>query len=157
MGVQAVDPQTTKVPQPGFPLRPLLRSCALLAAALVPAGIAAGWICSPQFNSRAMLAAATAVGICWLSGSLALAVTCFGTQFRLPVQGVLGGMLVRMALPLVAGIVLSEVGGPLAEANVFSMIVGVYLCALVVETLLSLRMIPAPGPSLKAAPVIDRG
>lgn len=123
----------------------------MLALALVPAGIAVGWICSRQLDSRAMLAAATAVGICWLSGSLALAAICFGTWLRLPVQGVLGGMLVRMALPLAAGLVLSRVSGPLAESNVFSMIVGVYLCGLVVETLLSLQFIPPPASALKAA------
>ena len=61
-------------------------------------------------------------------------------------------MLVRMGLPLVAGMALDRMGGPLAEARVFSMIVGVYLCGLGVETILSLRFIHPPSTTaLKAA------
>lgn len=57
------------------------------------------------------------------------------------IQGILAGMLIRMALPMAAGVTLLRVGGPLAKAGVFGMIVLYYLIGLVVETCLSVRLI----------------
>jgi hypothetical protein len=57
------------------------------------------------------------------------------------VHGLLGGTLVRTGLPLASGIFLQQIGGPLAEAGVFGMIVACYLVMLIFETLLSVRMI----------------
>ena len=78
------------------------------------------------------------------AAAIALAATFFGNQFGAPVQGVLVGMLFRMGLPLAALIGLPQVGGPLATGGLGMTIVGVYLVALVIETLLALRMVPAP-------------
>ncbi|MEX2173440.1 MAG: hypothetical protein WD872_03705 [Pirellulaceae bacterium] len=60
-----------------------------------------------------------------------------------PIGGILGGMMFRMGLPLLAGIALQKTNEPLAEAGVFPMILGIYLVALVAETLLSLRFVPS--------------
>lgn len=68
----------------------------------------------------------------------------FFVVFREPLQvmnGVGLAMLVRMAIPMVVGIVLTKRGGPLAEAGVFGMIVGFYLVGLLVETLLTVRLV----------------
>ena len=53
-------------------------------------------------------------------------------------------MFFRMGLPLAALIGLPQVGGPLASGGLGTTIVGVYLVALVIETLLALRMVPSP-------------
>lgn len=73
-------------------------------------------------------------------GALALLSRCRGTPWV--VHGILGGMLVRMTLPMVVGVALMRTGGPLAKAGVFGMIVVYYLVGLAVETWLAVRLIP---------------
>jgi hypothetical protein len=68
-----------------------------------------------------------------------------------PVQGVLVAMLLRMGLPLAALIALPNMGGTIATSGVTSTILGVYLVALVLETILSLRMIAPRPDALKTA------
>jgi hypothetical protein len=50
-------------------------------------------------------------------------------------------MFFRMGVPLIVGFALDRAKGPLADAGVFGMIVGYYLVGLLVETLLSVRLI----------------
>jgi hypothetical protein len=101
-------------------------------------------------------AAATAGLVCWLSASLALVSLFVSQRLKAPVQGVLVGMIFRMGLPLAAGMALNEAVPLLADAGVFWMILGLYLVALVVETLLSLRFVPADNiGQLKSAASID--
>ena len=129
----------------------LVGSCALLAVILVPTGLAMGWLVARRFDALVLTTAATATGVCWLAGTLALSATVLGNRFRCPVQGLLVGILLRTGLPLVAGAALNQVA-PLAETGIFSMILGVYLCALTAETILALRMIqPAPRTSPAAS------
>jgi hypothetical protein len=134
-----VNEQATKA-VPGSSWKGLIGSCALLAGVLLPAGLAIGWLVARRMDAFVLQAAVIAVVLCWLAGSLALVVTHVSTRARAPVHGVLLAMLLRMGLPLVAGLALNQVA-PLAEVGIFSMILGVYLCALVAETLLSLRMV----------------
>jgi hypothetical protein len=111
-----------------------------LAALLLPAGLAIGWLVSRRLDAVVLEAALIASGVCWLAGAFALLATHVGTRTGAPVHGLLFAILLRMGLPLVAGLALSQIS-PLADAGIFSMILGVYLCALVAETLLSLRMV----------------
>jgi hypothetical protein len=61
-----------------------------------------------------------------------------------------------MGLPLAAGMALNEAVPLLADAGVFWMILGLYLVALVAETLLSLRFVPADQlGALRSAASID--
>lgn len=101
-----------------------------------------GVLVNRGFSAQARLIAAVAGGVCWLSATIALTATFFGNQFGAPVQGVLVGMLFRMGLPLAALIGLPKMGSPLAEGGLGMTIVSVYLVALVIETLLALRMVP---------------
>ncbi len=50
-------------------------------------------------------------------------------------------MLVRMAIPLAAMVVLPAIGGPLMAAGAPGMVMAYYLLALLVETWLSLRFV----------------
>jgi hypothetical protein len=87
-----------------------------------------------------VLAAAVAAIVCLGAGLVAL--TCFAL-FRDPQVAFTGvglAMLIRMAIPMATGVVLTKLGGPLAEAGVFGMIVGFYLVGLLVETLLAVRL-----------------
>lgn len=118
----------------------LVAACAVLAAVLLPAGILIGWIVARRLDGLVFQAALIAVGVCWISGAFALAAAVVGGRLGMPLHGFLIGMFFRTGLPLAAGVALNRVA-PLAEAGIFSMILGVYLCALVVETLLSLYLV----------------
>ena len=144
-----MDQQGNKASPSPSSIMSLVGACALLAAALLPAGLAIGWLVGRRLETLVVQAALIAVGVCWLAGVLSLAATHFGTRAGLPVQGLLLGMFFRMGLPLAAGAALNQVG-PLADAGIFSMILGVYLCGLVVETMLSLRMVQ-PAPRVRPA------
>ena len=88
-----------------------------------------------------VLAAVVAAVVCLGAGLVAL---IFLASFRKPQQAFTGvglAMLFRMAIPMATGAVLTKLGGPLAQAGVFGMIVGFYLVGLLVETLLAVRMV----------------
>jgi uncharacterized membrane protein len=53
------------------------------------------------------------------------------------VQGLLFGMLFRMGLPLIVGLILLRSQTELLRVGILGMLVGVYLAGLFVETLLS--------------------
>ena len=150
---QAVDAETGRNSKSQSSIQGLVVSCAVLLALLVPCGALVAWLVAGKFDPVTVVAGAVAVGICWLAGVLALVLSYLGQRLALPVQGVLGGMLFRMFLPMGVGLALHRQGGPLAQAGVFTMILGVYLVALVVETLLSLRLMPPATVATKTVPV----
>jgi hypothetical protein len=59
-------------------------------------------------------------------------------------------MVTRLGLPLATGILLDHRGGPLANANVFGMIIGFYFVTLIAETWLAVRLIRDPRNKAKA-------
>jgi hypothetical protein len=67
------------------------------------------------------------------------------------ISATLLGMLFRMGLPLVTGVVLTRAGGPLADAGLFGMIMVFYLVGLVVETTLSVRVLGSSQTVAKAS------
>lgn len=83
--------------------------------------------------------------VCWLGAFIALVITGVLRGTPQAINGILGATLFRMGIPLAAGFLLSSSSEALAKAGVFGMVVCYYLLTLVVETLLSLRLIqPAP-------------
>src|SRR5262245_2702441 len=98
-------------------------------------------VCFDGFSASSLLSAAIGGGVCWLAGILALTAGFVANRFQAPVQGVLLGMLVRMGLPLAALVAFTQTGAPLGANGFAATILGVYLVSLVVETLLSLRMV----------------
>ncbi len=136
-----MDRQTLSSPQRGS-LSRLALYCALLALAIAPPALVIAAIASGGISPAALLRAAVAGGLCWLAAALGLTVTHFGNVFRSPVQGLLGGMLLRMGLPLAGIVALPQLGGAFAAAGLTGTILGVYLVTLVLETALALRMVP---------------
>jgi hypothetical protein len=133
----------------------LIGSCAILAAALLPFAAGVGWYGYASAGSLGLAAAAIAAGVCWLSGSLALVAAFVGQRLNAGIQGVLVGMIFRMGLPLGAGMALERNSPPLAAAGVFHMILALYLVALLVETLLSLRFVPRSAVKAKSVAAVD--
>ena len=88
-----------------------------------------------------LAAAAVAGTVCLFGATMAL--LCQGLTRSGPnvVGGLLLGMAFRFGIPLATGLILYRLGGPLAEAGVFGMIVVYYLLGLTIETTLSVRLI----------------
>jgi hypothetical protein len=95
----------------------------------------------PTYAGRGIAAAGVALGVNWCGGLLALLLIIGLRRGRWVLHGVLGAMIVRMFLPMVAGLVLVNCVRPLANAGVFGMIVVYYLVGLVVETFLVVRLV----------------
>lgn len=121
----------------------LPQACGLLAAALLavlPLFIGFGIL---RFGAAGAIAALVSCGVCFLAGVLALMITAISQRLHQGVQGILGAMLVRMSVPLLALFLLPQAGGPLADSGVAGMLIGFYLVTLAVETWLSLRFVAA--------------
>lgn len=131
-------------------LASLVKSCAWLALAVLVIWPAFAWFGHTRAEWMGVLASAIAAGICWLSGALALVTSYFANQTGNGVQGVLGGMLFRMGIPLAGGLLLDRQVPALAESGIFPMVLGFYLIVLVIETLLSLQFVSA-GPNKAAS------
>jgi hypothetical protein len=123
----------------------------LLAIVIAPAAILVAWICNRELSASTLLGAAIGGGVSWLAGAIALTATALGNRLKFPVQSVLIAMLIRMGLPLAAIIALPYIDSSPAAKIARSTILGVYLIALVIETALSLRMIPQQAHAAKAA------
>jgi len=94
-----------------------------------------GWTKSEQAG---LIAATVAFLICWLPNAAALAMIGILNDPQNSVQIVLGGMLLRMGLPLGTVILLMQSRHWLVDAHFAPMVLAFYLVALAVETLLSL-------------------
>jgi hypothetical protein len=123
-------------------LQSVIASCALLGIVIAPLALAIAALWNRGFTRESLLVATIAGIVCWTSGATALSITAVSTRWGTPVQGVLLAMLFRMGLPLAALIAFSKADHPLAAAGLAPTTLGVYLAALVVETLLALRMVP---------------
>lgn len=115
----------------------------LSVAVLATLGVAVP-IVRANHGNMGIAAAGIAAGVCWLSGGLALAVLMWWKRRNLPIQGALSAIGVRTFIPLGTGVILSSRGGELAEAGVFGLIVVFYLVTLVVDTLISIKVVGTP-------------
>jgi hypothetical protein len=145
-----VELEVTKAAEFRSSLTSLLRSCALLALIIAPTASLIAGLASRGFSSQSLIYAAIAGGICWFAASGALVCTYWGYRFRAPVQAVLAAMLLRMGLPLIALVLLPQLGGLLAGRELTTTILGVYLVTLILETLLAVRMAPQPAARRQA-------
>lgn len=79
--------------------------------------------------------------VCWVGALPSLFGLALTRGTPAAVQAMLFGMLFRTAIPLGAGFVLQQLGGELARAGVFGMILCYYLWTLLIETLVSVRLV----------------
>lgn len=138
-----MEPQISKPIGQSHSVASLLTSCALLAAILAPVAGLVAWYGHSHSGSTGLVAAGIAGLVCWVAASLALTLAFFGQRLGFGLESLLGGIALRTGLPLAVGVLLHKQAGPLAEAGVFVMILILYLCSLLAETLLALRFIPA--------------
>ena len=119
----------------------LSRAAILLVAVFAIAFPGFAYYGHQSHGAEGVWAAVVAAVVCLGAGLVALV---FLALFREPLQTMNGiglAMLFRMGIPMATGVILTNVGGPLAEAGVFGMIVGFYLVGLLVETLLAVHLL----------------
>jgi hypothetical protein len=146
-----VEPQTQRESNDRLSVLWVVASCAMLGMVLAPVALGIS-VVQGGWTRESLVRAALGGGICWIAAALALVSTYLGNRWHAPVPGLLLGMLFRMALPLAAIMALTNLDGPLALPGIATTILGVYLVALVLETLLAVRMIsPLSGAGAKAA------
>jgi len=115
----------------------LAAACAILLVVIGPASLISAALFEGMMSWRALSIAAAAGMVCYISSASSLTVTFAGNRLGMPVQGLLLSMLFRMGLPLAAIIAFGS------QRTLGATIVVVYLLALVVETILAVRMTPA--------------
>ncbi|NOY40346.1 MAG: hypothetical protein GXP26_00730 [Planctomycetes bacterium] len=133
----------------------LLKYIAILGIALASGTAAASSVVARSVGTQAYVAGATAASVVWVAASLALVIAFL--QSRQPnkdtaVTSVLLAMLVRMALPFGAVILIGQVNRPLMEAGFFGLLTINYLLALALETVLSLRLTKEPMSTVSSTP-----
>lgn len=99
-----------------------------------------GWV---QFGGRGVTAAALACGLSWFGGMSAVCTIVLFHARQHAVPGLLLATLVRMTLPLAAGLILLMSRSELLQAGVIGMLIGVYLLGLFIETALSWWIVEA--------------
>lgn len=114
----------------------LLLIAILLSVALAAVGY---W----QHDAIGVAAGVIAAGVCYAAAAMALAIACFARGPNAALQSLVGGMLLRMGVPLGVGVYLMRNSADLAAAGLFGFIVVAYLTMLAVETVLSLRVLRA--------------
>ena len=127
---------TTSANSNGLSVTGLALSCALLLAVIGTAAVLAAAGFEGGFSGRSLFIAAQAGTLCFVAAATSLVITFAGNQLGMPVQGLLLGMLLRMGLPL-AGIIAFG-----SQRTLGATIVVVYLLALIIETIMALRMTP---------------
>jgi hypothetical protein len=147
-------------------MRALIFALGWLAIVIAPAALAVAYLQATALSangaagaspSNVLRIAAASGMICGGAGALALVVSWLGNSFGMPVQGVLLSMLFRLGIPLASVMAGPQLDRSLGTLGIANAILGVYLIALVAETVLSLRMVPqvsrgAPPLALHAAP-----
>jgi hypothetical protein len=120
---------------------------ALLALFLAAVSVAAGMVAARRFGNAAYLSSAVAAIVVWLAGAIALAVVAVSKSPRQRLNAVLLAMLIRMALPILAGVLLARSVSTLAAAGFAGLVVVHYLAGLALETWMSVRLAGTNSPT----------
>ena len=99
------------------------------------------WFGHQRHEADGFWAAVVSAAVCWAGASAALLLIGISRGTSAAVHSTLLATLFRMAPPLLVGITLQQAGGQLARAGVFGMILCYYFWTLLVETLLSVRLL----------------
>lgn len=112
-----------------------------LGAALAGVAALSGALAARQRGPDAYEAAAAAALLNWIAGSMALITVILTRHSSQRINGALGAMLVRMAIPMVALVYFTSSKHHLVVAGVGGQIVVLYLCGLLVETPMTVRLV----------------
>lgn len=131
------------------------RRAMTLVGALLLVGIASTPIAYRADGADGLLAAGVAAAIVLLAGIGALAVNELCRSPEMVIPRVLGGMMLRMGVPLTAAMAIYYRGGPIIDAGFIYYLLVFYLVMLVVETTITLPAAlpetPATGETTEAS------
>lgn len=116
-------------------------ACSLLALAVGVAAALGGSIEHGRHGALAASALIVAALTCWISATFALVLAARLAGTRWAVPGIMAAGLVRFSLPLLVVAASALVQGPLSRAGLFGYMVGFFMLALLVETLLLVAVI----------------
>lgn len=139
----------------GFQLS-LSAACAILAAAMAPAGALAGWQAYARHSTAGLQSALLAAVTCWLSATLALMLAGLLAGTPQAISGILGGTLVRLAGPLLVTAGCAAARSPLSAAGLFGYMVVFFLYALLVETVLLVGLVRSSSSLAPRENVLSR-
>ena len=134
-----------------WPFFKALRQIAWLTLVVVgvwPVYAASGFVI---YGVAGIWTAAVAGVVCLAGAAAALGLTAFFGNGKQAVNGLLGGMIFRAGIPLGFGLLMQKRVGILDEGNILGMVLAYYLFTLVVETLLSLKLIDGESGSISKA------
>jgi hypothetical protein len=116
---------------------------ALLGLVLAAVAAAAGFVAAQRYGNGAYQASAAAALVNWIAGGAALTIIALSANKPWRVNAGLLAMLVRMSIPLVALVGFTQTRNTLSVHGVSALIVVLYLVGLLVETLMTVRMLSA--------------
>ena len=96
------------------------------------------------YGRDGIVASLSAAAVCWAGAGLAMTATRLFQRPEHALALTAVGMALRMGLPLVAVMVVTLQGGPLASAGFVIYVLAYYVVALVVETWLTVKLVSAP-------------
>jgi hypothetical protein len=144
--------ESERVASPKFFRLPGL-AWSLLVLAAILAGLWPAFAAYGMWRSAwsGVAASAVALAICGAAAALSLLMAVAAQKARQPIAGVLAGMLVRMAVPLLALLMVPKLDPVWSSSGLGEMLLGYYLAALAVETWLLVRLVPADAANVAKA------
>lgn len=131
----------SQLSKPRSNLLAFMLGSALLGAALLLTTIISALVVAETYGASGVLAAVCAFCVCWISGSLALAITLQTTGGPQAISGMFLSMAIRTGLPLAVGVTATLAGCSLMASGLFGLILVHYLVGLVAETWIAVRSI----------------
>jgi len=107
------------------------------------------WIGYKQYQQAGFNAVLIAALLCWVGSIIGIIPAILVRDPEQPEQGVnavLMGMLIRMSIPLGGGFFLHQSVGKLADAKILLFTLIYYLIALIVDTILALKIMQTNKP-----------
>jgi len=114
---------------------------ALAGVAALSGALAAQSRGSTSNTAAAYEAAAVAGLLNWIAGSMALVTVIATRHTSQRINGALAAILARIVLPMAALAYFTSSKHPLVAAGVAGQIVVLYLCGLIVETIMTVRLV----------------
>lgn len=127
----------------------VLSACLLLTAVVVIAYPLVAVVAEQLMHKPVWETAGLAAGVCWFGSALALIFFHLLRQAGNVAAATLLGMLIRIAVPMVAVALVYSQGGKLADEEFFKLVLVFYFVTLTADTLLTLRLAKAGAAGVR--------
>jgi hypothetical protein len=132
---------------PISPMRGWVSACAIFTAVVLVCLVATTAIAWKWGGERFLPSALVGWGLVWGAALIALIMIFLGRQIGQGVGAVLLGMLIRMGLPLMVAITLTNESPSWGETKLMMFLLGNYFVALIAETGLAVHLLGNSPPA----------